>query len=128
MEFKVEIKLNATPEKIYEAWLSSKGHSSMTGSSASIKDQPGTRFTAWDGYIEGEILDLEKDKRIVQTWRTSEFKKNQEDSLVDIELTAIDEHSTKLQLRHCNLLDSDMQYKQGWKDHYFAPMKAYFGS
>lgn len=126
MEFKLEIKLNATPEQIYKAWLNSKSHSAMTGGKAIIEDKTGSKFSAWDGYIEGENLELEKNKRILQTWRTSEFNKNQEDSLLDIELIPVDKNTTKLVLVHSNLEDEDIKYKQGWKDHYFIPMKKYF--
>ncbi len=126
MEFKVEAKFNATPQQLYKAWLNSKSHSKMTGGEAVFSDIPGARFSAWNGYIEGENLDLEKDLRIVQTWRTTEFIKNQEDSLIEIHLIPIDKNSTKLILTHSNLEDHDIQYKQGWKDHYFTPMKKYF--
>lgn len=126
MEFKIEAKFNATPEQIYKAWLNSKSHSAMTGGAAVITSKIGDRFSAWDGYIEGENLELELNSRILQTWRTSEFKKNQEDSLIDIELIPIDNRTTKLILTHTNLTDHDIQYKQGWKDHYFSPMKKYF--
>ncbi|NOT37278.1 MAG: hypothetical protein HOP11_07850 [Saprospiraceae bacterium] len=126
MEFKLEVTLNVPPDQVYKAWLSSKGHSSMTGGKAEINDKPGSAFTAWDGYITGENMDLDKNKRILQTWRTNDFKKNQEDSLVDIELIPIANNSTKLVLVHSNLEDVDIKYRQGWKDHYFAPMKKYF--
>ncbi len=33
---------------------------------------------------------------------------------------------TRLTLKHMKLPDHGMQYKQGWIDHYFAPMKAHF--
>lgn len=126
MEFRIEVKFNVSPEVIYKAWLNSKSHSAMTGSPASISDKPGAIFSAWDGYIEGENLELEKNRRIMQTWRTADFDKNQDDSLLEIELLPIDGGGTKLILRHSNLEDQDMQYKKGWKDHYFEPMKKYF--
>ena len=126
MEFKVSISLKASASKVYKTWLNSKGHSDMTGGKANINDQPGFKFTAWDGYIQGENLELEANKRIVQTWRTSEFKSNQEDSLLEIEFIEIDKNSCKIILQHSNLEDTDSKYIKGWKDHYFEPMKKYF--
>ncbi|MEO6190285.1 MAG: SRPBCC domain-containing protein [Saprospiraceae bacterium] len=126
MEFKLSISLKASATKVYKTWLNSKGHTDMTGSKADINDQLGSKFTAWDGYIHGENLELETNKRIVQTWRTSEFKTNQEDSLLEIEFIEIDKNSCKIILQHSNLEDKDSNYIKGWKDHYFEPMKKYF--
>lgn len=126
MEFIIEAKFNVSPEVIYKAWLNSKSHSAMTGSPASINDKPGSKFSAWNGYIEGENIKLEKNRRIMQSWRTSDFDNNQDDSLLEIELLQMNDGGTKLILRHSNLEDHDMQYKKGWKENYFEPMKKYF--
>jgi len=85
MEFRIEAKFNVSPEVIYKAWLNSKSHSAMTGAPASINDKPGSKFSAWDGYIEGENIELEKNRRIMQSWRTSDFDHHQDDSLLEIE-------------------------------------------
>jgi len=126
MEFRIEAKFNVSPEVIYKAWLNSKSHSAMTGAPASINAKPGSKFSAWDGYIEGENIELEKNRRIMQSWRTSDFDHHQDDSLLEIELLPMNDGGTKLILRHSNLEDHDMQYKKGWKDNYFEPMKKYF--
>jgi uncharacterized protein YndB with AHSA1/START domain len=71
--FEVSSELPADPTTIYSAWMSSEGHSAMTGAAASVDPAIGGAFTAWDGYIEGRTLSLEPGLRIVQSWRTSEF-------------------------------------------------------
>ena len=71
--FKLSATIPAKPSEIYKAWLSSKGHSAMTGSAAKATAKVGGKFSAWDGYISGRTLELEPDRRIVQAWRTSEF-------------------------------------------------------
>jgi hypothetical protein len=38
----------------------------------------------------------------------------------------LEETGTRLTLKHTNLPDHGMQYKDGWVEHYFEPMKAYF--
>ena len=45
--------LPAPPEQVYDTWLSSPGHASMTGSPATSEPHIGGRHTAWDGYISG---------------------------------------------------------------------------
>jgi len=98
----------------------------MTGGKAKVSAKVGESFQAWDGYITGKNLILEPGKRIVQSWRTSEFKDSEEDSQIELSLEPVKE-GTKLTLRHTNLPANGEQYEQGWVDNYFAPMKAYFG-
>src|SRR5512147_2671749 len=82
--FKVSAVIPAKPSEIYKAWLSSKGHSAMTGSAAKVTGKVGGKFTAWDGYIFGRTLELEPDRRIVQAWRTSEFPDDAPDSRLEV--------------------------------------------
>ena len=124
---KVEAIIPASAERIYKDWLSSEGHSNMTGGEADISDQPSARFTAWDGYITGSNLQLEENKRIFQTWRTTEFPSEAEHSKLEVTLEEIDANSTKVVITQSNLPDGDgPKYTDGWKDHYFEPMIAYY--
>ena len=117
--------IEATTQEIYSAWLNSQLHTQMTGGEANCSDKVGASFTAWDGYISGKNLELFKNKKIVQTWRTSEFSENDEDSILTIQLSEIKE-VTELTLTHKNIPKGKTQYKQGWIDHYFVPMKEFF--
>ena len=125
LKFKVSEIVPATPTEIYKAWLDSKGHSKMTGSRAKISDKVGTSFEAWDGYITGTNLELIPSKLIVQSWRTTEFAETEQDSHLEITLLAV-KGGTKVTLSHSNLPAHGEQYRQGWVDSYFEPMKAYF--
>jgi uncharacterized protein YndB with AHSA1/START domain len=71
LEFIISTLLPATPDEVYQAWLSSDGHSQMTGSPATVSAQVGGEFSAWDGYIHGKNLELRRGTRIVQSWRTT---------------------------------------------------------
>lgn len=125
MEFTLRTLISAPAKAIYSAYLNSKGHSAMTGGEAHISDKLGDRFTAWDGYIEGKNLILEPSKRIVQSWRTSQFEDNDEDSRVEILLEETDGR-TELTLIHSGLSETGEHYKAGWENHYFQPMRTYF--
>ncbi len=125
IEFVVSTMLPATPVEVYDTWMSSEGHSAMTGSPATISGEIGGEFDAWDGYIHGKNINLERGVLIVQTWRTSEFSETEEDSLLEINLKPVGDQ-TELTLRHSNLPAHGMQYKEGWVDSYFEPMKTYF--
>jgi len=112
-------------EIIYKAWLSSQEHSEMTGGSAEVSSIEGDEFWTWDEYITGKNLELVPFKKIRQSWRTTEFADRDEDSELLIELVD-NEGTTKLILAHSNIPEGQTQYKQGWIDHYFEPMKSYF--
>jgi activator of HSP90 ATPase len=125
MKFTLKTTINARAEQIYQAWLSSEGHTKMTGGSASITDKVGDNFSAWDGYIEGVNIAIEPFNRIFQSWRTTEFEKEEKDSLVEI-LLSENLGLTELTLIHSNLPESGEHYIKGWENHYFQPMKDYF--
>ncbi len=122
--FKISAVIPASPAEIYKAWLNTKGHSAMTGSPAKVS---GKKFSAWDGYIFGQTLELEPDRRIVQAWRTTEFPDAAPDSHLEVLLAKV-KGGTRITLTHTNIPDSQADsYKQGWEDFYFKPMKEYFG-
>lgn len=124
--FTLSTVLPAIPEKIFEAWLSSEGHSQMTGSQAEVEDGSGGTFKAWDGYIWGRTLETEPNHRILQAWRTSEFPENSPDSRVEITLEEVTD-GTKITLVHTEIPDGQGDnYKQGWEDFYFTPMRRFF--
>lgn len=136
-EFTLTISVNAKPETIYKDWLSTDGHSALTGSPAKVDGTANGDFTAWDGYIWGMFLELEPNHRILQAWRTAEFPTEAEDSIVEIllEKEGLDTprktrgYSTTLTLKHSNIPEGQADsYKKGWEDFYFKPMKEYYGS
>jgi uncharacterized protein YndB with AHSA1/START domain len=125
-EFTISTILPASPEKVFRAWLSSEGHTAMTGSPARIEPRVGGAFTAWDGYISGRTAALKPYTRIVQDWRTTEFPDDSADSQLEIMLEPI-EGGTKLTLTHSNIPEGQADsYKDGWDESYFTPMKEYF--
>ena len=126
MEFTLTESFNATPEELYQAWLDEDKHSAMTGSPAIISDSIGDGFESWDGYIWGINISLTANERILQSWRTSDFTDEEADSRVEILLKSTD-NGTELTLHHTDLPEHGEQYIQGWKDHYFKPMKDFFG-
>src|SRR5580704_11235335 len=100
--FTLTATIPATPEEVYEAWLDSIGHSEMTGSEATTSGEVGAEVSAWDGYISGRNLELIPAERIVQSWRTTEFDDEIEDSIVTILLQET-EDGTLLTLQHSNV-------------------------
>jgi uncharacterized protein YndB with AHSA1/START domain len=117
----------ASAQEIYDAWLDSLAHSEMTGSEAVMSDEVGAEVEAWDGYITGRNLELVPGERIVQSWRTTEFTDEHEDSIITVTLEEVDD-GTLLTLVHSKVPEEQKRYEQdGWEKHYFEPMKKYFG-
>jgi activator of HSP90 ATPase len=115
------------PQTLYSDWLSSAGHSAFTFSQAQIDPKPGGKFTAWDGYIWGVTLELEPARRIVQSWRTSEFPEDAPDSRLELTLERVNS-GTKFTICHSNIPDGQADgYEVGWEDYYFKPMREYYG-
>jgi len=100
----------ASPREVYEAWLDSVAHSQMTGGEATMSDEVGAEVSAWDGYITGRNLALVPCQRIVQSWRTSKFTDEHEDSIVTVTLEDVGE-GTRLTLVHSNVSDNQTSYE-----------------
>jgi activator of HSP90 ATPase len=123
---KISTVLPTSAEKIYKAWLDSNAHSKFTGSKAKINPKLKGKFTAWDGYISGTNLELVPFKKIVQSWRTTEFPEDASDSRLEIIFEEIPK-GTRVTLVHTQIPDGQSsEYKKGWKDFYFDPMKSFF--
>lgn len=117
---------SASPGRIYEAWLSSVEHSKFTGAQAEIEPRVGGRHTAWDGYIEGEILELVSGSRIVKTWHAQDFPEGAAPSHVEVQLLPAD-GGTEVVVLHTKLpAGHGQRFVSGWEDFYFKPMSEYF--
>jgi uncharacterized protein YndB with AHSA1/START domain len=116
----------ASPQEVYDAWLDSRAHSAMTGGKATQSADVGAAVTAWDDYITGNNVELVPGKRIVQTWRTTEFTDEHGDSVIIVTLDPVSGGS-QLTLEHTNVPDEHTSYEEsGWREHYFEPMQRYF--
>jgi len=105
-DFELTALLSATPQQVYDAWLSSEGHTAMTGGKATIDPVVGGGFVAWDGYITGTTLELDPLGRVVQTWRTSNFT-DDEDSTIEVLLEPVG-NETQITVRHSSVPSEHM--------------------
>jgi activator of HSP90 ATPase len=122
----LSVVLDETNENLYKAWLDSNEHSRFTGSMADISPVVKGKFYAWDGYITGTNITLDPYHKIVQLWRTTEFGENDDDSVLELLFEKIN-NKTRLTLKHNNIPEGQgEEYRKGWQDFYFTPMKKYF--
>jgi len=125
-EFTMTTVIPAEPQKVYHAWMNSAEHAAFTASPAEIDNRVGGKFTAWDGYIQGETLALEPPRRILQLWRTTEFPEASPNSRLELTFETAT-GGTRITLVHTVIPDGQAEeYRQGWEDYYFTPLIAYF--
>jgi len=117
--------LEASPVEVYEAYTDPKKHSEFTGSPATGRPRVGATFTAWDGYITGRFVELDRGKKVVQEWKTTEWPPEYPPSVLELTFKARGK-KTVLTMVHSKVpAEQAPDYAQGWKDHYWKPLKAY---
>jgi uncharacterized protein YndB with AHSA1/START domain len=118
--------IDASPAAVYEAYVDPKKHAAFTGDSATGTTKVGGKFAAGNGYISGKYLELEKGRRILHEWTTTEWPKGYPPSLVELILKPKGE-KTELTMIHTKVpAEQAADYAQGWQEYYWDPMKRYF--
>ena len=116
------VTFKASPREIYEALMDSRKHARFTGAKAKISRKVNGRFTAYDGYIEGVHLDLVPGKKIVQSWRGSDWPEDHF-SKATFSLQKI-KTGARLTFTQSGVpVQHYRDIRQGWRDYYWKPMK-----
>ncbi len=116
---------NSTPEELYEMYMDAKLHSMLTGGAAKITKKEGAKFSAYDNYIVGKNFQLVPGKLIVQSWRGTDWKKSDLDSVFMLHLEK-QGNDAVLNMVHANIPDDQAEgIKSGWNDFYWIPWKAH---
>ena len=120
--------LPGRPIDVYEALMTTKGHTGFTGAAASISARVGGKFSAWDGYIHGQNVELVRGRRIVQRWRPTEEDWPEDYYSTVRFVLAPTARGTRVTFTHSGVLAQHAGHlSQGWKDHYWRPLRAYLG-
>jgi uncharacterized protein YndB with AHSA1/START domain len=118
---------DTSPADIYRAFMDSAQHALFTGDDAEIEARVGGVFRSYSGFIEGTTLELVPDARIVQSWRTKHFPRNNPNSTLELTLTPIAE-GTRLEMRHLDVPKDQVEYLvNGWVTYYFDPLARHLG-
>ena len=81
---RVTSTIPVAPTTLYFAWIDSAHHSSMTGQTAKIEPVVGAKYSACNGYVTGKLVILDLGRRIVMSWRTTDFPRDAADSRVEV--------------------------------------------
>ena len=113
---------NAPAKGLYEAFMDSRKHTKFTGAPAKISAKEGGNFTAFGGALEGTTLELKPNKKIVQSWRSSEWPEGHYSRLT-ISFAGAGRGKTRLTLTQSNIPSNDFEgVKKGWISFYWEPM------
>lgn len=116
----------AKPEDVYDCFVNARKHGEFTGGKATGLGRAGCKFTAWDGYISGKHLELDRPRRIVQEWVTSEWPAGAPPSRLEFIFKA-KKDGTEVAMVHAQVpAEQAAAYAQGWIDYYWTPLKQYF--
>ncbi|HUK79624.1 MAG TPA: SRPBCC domain-containing protein [Nitrososphaerales archaeon] len=118
--------IDASPLEVYEAYVDPEKHAAFTGQATTGTPKVGGRFTAGDGYSRGKYLKLEKGKRILHDWKTTEWPEGYPPSLLELTLKAKGK-KTELTMVQSKVPEEQVDYySEGWKQYYWEPLKEYF--
>ena len=122
------IEFEASPERVYDAYMQSKQHAEFTGARAEIEPEVGGHFSAYEGYAVGEFTELEPGKRIACTWKedSPEWPAGHY-TTVTMDLRA-HEGGTELEFTQEGVpIDREDDIAAGWEDWYWDPLTEYLG-
>ena len=116
------VTFKASPHDVYEMLMDSKKHAAFTGDDAEIDRKVGGRFSVWGGYIDGTNLELVPDRKIVQSWRGSDWPEGHYSQVV-FDLKEKDGVTT-LNFEQTGVPEEFYEdIAQGWHDYYWQPMQ-----
>jgi activator of HSP90 ATPase len=100
-----------------------KLHSELVGGKSVVNKEPGSGFSASNGSLRGRTLHVKNNALIVQTWRSSDWGKDEPDSVL-VPLFRAKDGGTELDLVHANVPDREAEeIKKGWHEYYWKPWK-----
>ncbi|MGA3012963.1 MAG: SRPBCC family protein [Bacteroidales bacterium] len=120
------VTFEATPEQVYHLLMDEEKHSAFTVTKAVISKDVNGKFNVFDNYIHGYNIELTEGKKIVQAWHfTEEGWPDDHYSLCTFQFIKVG-NKTKLIFVQTGVPENNVaSLKEGWKEFYWQPMKAY---
>jgi activator of HSP90 ATPase len=119
------VLLPASAKELYSSYLSPSRHGAITGGPVVVSPRAGSTFRAFGGALRGRMLQTIPGRLIVQSWRSSAFKKSDPDSTLIIRFTQNGKRA-RVDLVHVNVPDHDYAgVSKGWKSYYWKPWRKY---
>lgn len=120
-----EETINGSVAEVYAALTQAEIFGDMSGAPAEISDQDGGEFSLFGGYIEGRNVELVKNTRMVQAWRSKTWQAGIY-SIVLFTFAEVD-GKTLLKLVHSGFpVDQKPHLEQGWRQNYWNNLSEKF--
>lgn len=117
-----QIRINATPHRIYDILLDEKKFAALTGAPATIDPKSGGSFTLFGGLIVGRNIELIPDQLIVQAWRPTHWSPGVY-SMAKFSLEP-QGAATIITFDHTGFPEGEFDHLEwGWNNHYWEPLK-----
>ena len=118
-----EIRFDAPASVLFSFYMDEKLHAEISGESAIIGTKEGEAYSVFGGYATGINLRILPSREIVQTWRGSDWKSEDADSIF-ILLFVPDGDGTIAYMTHANLPDDQYEdIAEGWNTYYWEPWR-----
>jgi activator of HSP90 ATPase len=120
------VTFSASPERLFKLYTDSKQHSAATQGKATVSRRPGSRFTAFGGALRGRMLAVVPGRMVVQTWRSTGWKKGDSDSILILTFSKAGRGGGRVDLAHVNVPAHDhVGVRRGWRKYYWRPWRTY---
>ena len=117
--------LPAPPGRLFDMYLDPASHAAFTGAPVSIGTRSGAKFRAFNGALQGTILQVVPKRLIVQSWRSEHFAAADLDSTLVLTFWP-EGRGGRIELTHANVADRDFAgVSQGWEKYYWTPWRDY---
>jgi activator of HSP90 ATPase len=122
------VTIPAKPVQVYDALINPLKHAAFTGAAATGDAVEGGAFSAWDGYITGTYVKLQRARQILAEWKTTEWPAGYPASQLNLSFQDSDA-GTLVTMVHSEVpLSQAEAYRKGWTDYYWTPLKEYFAT
>jgi activator of HSP90 ATPase len=119
------VRFTASPDELFDIYMDSKKHAAAVDSTASISRRVGGTFSVFDGYIKGKTLLIVPKRLIVQSWRGSDWKAGEPDSILVLTFSRAT-GGGQIDLVHANIPDREARgINAGWRAYYWTPWRAH---
>jgi uncharacterized protein YndB with AHSA1/START domain len=121
----IAASLPASPDVLFDMYLDPAAHAAVIGAPVTIGAHAGAEFRAFDGGLQGTILQVAPKRLIVQSWRASGWKTRDIDSTLILTFWPEGE-GARIELVHVNVADHDFAgVSEGWEIYYWTPWREY---
>ena len=115
----------ASPDMLFDMYLSSRKHSAATGAKAAMSRNVGGKFTAHGDHLRGKNLAVVPKRLIVQSWRATNWKTRDLDSILVLVFSKV-RGGGRVTMIHANVPDAHVaSITRGWTEYYWDRWKAY---